>query len=94
MHLFHRYIDAAGDYATLTELYARTVMNMRSLPCRIFEGSIDKIVYVGDVLDIGGKMYIVYNSEISSDGISKVTAFESVMKLDEYSVTHKSSNDK
>ncbi len=101
-HMWSNYMDsyATSDLSlnwtvngsagkSLTQLYGEFVLNWRNNPRKIFDGSIDRVVQSGDFLTIKGRKYIVLNSSIQGDGISRVLAFEAVLNEKSYSVTHK-----
>lgn len=77
---------------SLTQIYGESILNWRNTPCKIYEGSIDRIIQGGDFITVKGINYHVLNAVIQGDGITKVTAFEAKWNPKTYSVTHKGSN--
>ena len=84
-----------GISATLTEHYAREILQWRNIPCKIYDGSLIGEIPINSYVTIHGKKYVPlsvdYNTETNQ---SKVVLFEAnYSNLDNIKITHKGSND-
>lgn len=79
------------DGMTLTEGYARRIMEIRNRPMRVFSGSIDKIVEWG-LFSLMGKVYAPLSMRLDvRDRITDVVGAEFTPSVSSWEVTHKSS---
>ena len=84
-----------GISATLTEHYAREILQWRNIPCKIYDGSLIGEIPINSYVTIHGKKYVPlsvdYNTETNQ---SKVVLFEAnYSNLEDIKITHKGSND-
>jgi len=84
-----------GISATLTEHYAREILQWRNIPCKIYDGSLIGEIPINSYVTIHDKKYVPlsvdYNTETNQ---SKVVLFEANYSNLEYiKITHKGSND-
>ena len=84
-----------GISATLTEHYAREILQWRNIPCKIYDGSFYGEIPINSFITIDDKKYVPlsvdYNTETNQ---SKVVLFQAnYSDLENLKVTHKGSND-